>query len=135
MNQGRRIPQRRRYSLDRYKAGPHQLTDRRSGNQTAIKMDPPCNKEPMKVTDKRREVRKTRCVKDFSSIYSHLGKKQKSTLGVLSFILLTSRLGHLLSVLGNICSRPASSYFLPWLFYWILPPIPILFSKVLFFPC
>lgn len=75
-----RIPQRRHYSLGRYKAGPCQLTDRRSGNQTAIKMDPPCNKEPMKVTDKRREVRKTRCAKDFSSIYSHLRKKQKSTL-------------------------------------------------------
>lgn len=110
--------------------------DRRRRNQTEIKMDPQCNKEPMKVTDEKKGSEENKeCKRFFQYIFSSMKRNKNLLSGVLSFILLTLRLDHLFSASRYIYSWPTSRYFFPWLFYWILLLTPVLFSAVLFLPC
>lgn len=104
--------------------------------QVEIEMDPQSNKEPLKVADERREVRKIRIVKGFSGVYSHLRKETEIySHEILSFyILLTPRLGYLLLVSRYIWSHLTCRNFPSLVFFWIFSSTLILFSKVLFFP-
>lgn len=101
--------------------------------QVVSKMHPQSNKEPLMVTDERREVEKMRVVEDFSGIYTQLGKETETFApGIISsFVLLTSRFGHLLLVSRYICSYLPSRTCPSWAFL----PNPLFCVYAIFQSC